>query len=183
MNHAADIDNDSNVAMEVGMQSAIQCLEAANAGLEAHCFEPSPNSFERVKKQVEKQDTIVRDLVTIDNRAASGTSEGTVDFKSSGGTCDHVGEFDMWRMKKMTANKDMKDGKIVQMPQVRLDDIVGQIKVFSGLSESLRHHKIKFILMEYWPRGMDLHADNHHDACVAADLLSNTLVRPSHTVH
>jgi len=45
------------------------------------------------------------------------TSEGTVDFKSTGGTGDHVGEFDMWRMKKTTDTKDLK-GNIVQVPQV-----------------------------------------------------------------
>ena len=186
--HASELSGDKRpgVAMEVGMHSATQCLEAAKAGLEAHCFEPSPTSFDRVKRQVESQAQNVRDRVSIYNKAASSTSEGTVNFKSSGGTGDHVGEFDMWRMKKMTADHDMK-GDIVQVPQIKLDDIVSKQEdgvfvlkvdtqgfepvVFSGLMESLKQHKIQFILMEYWPRGMDLHAGKQ-DACVAADLLA-----------
>jgi len=200
VNHASDFtagNQRPGVAMEVGMHSAKQCLEAAKAGLEAHCFEPSPTSFERVKYQVNSEEQEVRNRVAIYNKAASGTSEGTVDFKSSGGTGDHVGEFDMWRMKKTTDTNDMKGGKIVRVPQVRLDDIVSKQEdgvfvlkvdtqgfepvVFSGLSESLKQHKIKYILMEYWPRGMDLQAGKQ-DACVAADLLSN-LVEAGYTLY
>jgi len=53
--------------------------------------------------------------------------------------------------------------------------------VFSGLSESLKLHKIKYILMEYWPRGMDLQ-NGKQDACVAADLLSK-LVNAGYTLY
>lgn len=188
VNHATDLCGSDNpgVAMEVGMHSANQCLEAAKAGLKAHCFEPSPTSFQRVKNQVEAQEMSIRKRVTIYNQAASSTSEGTIEFKSSGGTGDHVGGFDMWKMKASTDENDLK-GEIVKVPQVRLDDVVSLQKdgvfalkvdtqgfepiVFSGLSESLKQHRIKFVLFEYWPRGMDLHAGKQ-DACVAADLLS-----------
>ena len=125
-NHATDIvgeHKNPGVAMEVGMHSANQCLEAAKAGLKAHCFEPSPTSFQRVKNQVEAQEMNIRKRVTIYNQAASSTSEGTIEFKSSGGTGDHVGGFDMWKMKASTDENDLK-GEIVQVPQVRLDDVV-----------------------------------------------------------
>lgn len=112
VNHAADIAGSTNkrigVAMEVGMHRARQCSIAAKAGLEAHCFEPSPVSFERVKNQVQQESQEVQeDRVKLYNRAASETSEGTVDFKSSGGTGDHVGEFDLWRMEKTTDEHDI----------------------------------------------------------------------------
>lgn len=201
------------IAMEVGMHNAKSCLQAAQAGLTVHCLEPSPTSFARVQTQVasalREQDNkndaqkTIRGSVHLYNKAASNTSEGTLDFHSSGSTGDHVGDFDMWNMTRTNAtmtkrqkNDKMAKGDIVQVPQIRLDDIVVQgttplrnddddngvflLKVdtqgfepfvFAGLSESLRQQKIKFILTEFWPRGMDLHA-GQENACVAAELLS-----------
>lgn len=83
------------------------------------------------------------------------------------------------------------------LKQVRLDDIVNNFEdgvlalkvdtqgfepmAFSGLSKSLKQHKIKFILTELWPRGMDMHAGKQ-DACVGADLLSQ-LVQAGYTLY
>eukprot|EP00977_Amphora_coffeiformis_P004699 scaffold1007_cov176-Amphora_coffeaeformis.AAC.5 len=210
LNHATDIlgtttlssKHSPPVAMEVGMHSATQCLEAAAAGLHVHCVEPSPASFQRVLNQVDASPHKAR--VSLYQKAASSTSQGTVNFKSSGGTGDHVGEFDMWRMKANTDLEHFKgQEKIVQVPQIRLDDIVQQqiiqpkqadsvfaLKidtqgfepfVLEGLSQSLVQHQIKFLLMEYWPRGIDLHAGTP-DACSGVKMLQH-LVTAGYTLY
>ena len=173
------------VVMEVGMHRAIQCLQAARAGLQAHCVEPSPTSFQRVKGGVRRAPKEVQDRVQLYNVAAGGTSEGTVPFRGAGGTGDHVGDFDMWNMKAGSSPQDST--RMVQVPSMRLDDIVNKVgsvfllkvdtqgfepTVFSGLSESLKEHKVKHVIFEYWPRGMDLLAGKDK-ACVAAKLLQD----------
>ena len=174
------------VVMEVGMHRAVQCLQAAKAGLQAHCVEPSPTSFQRVQGAVKRASKEAQDRVHLYNVAAGETSEGTVPFKGTGGTGDHVGDFDMWNMKAGASTQDTK-ATVVQVPSMRLDDIVNKVesvfllkvdtqgfepKVFAGLSESLKEHKIKYVIFEYWPRGMDLLAGKDR-ACVAARLLQD----------
>ena len=44
--------------------------------------------------------------------------------------------------------------------------------VFSGLTESIKNHKIDFILTEFWPKGIDFLADKP-GACVGVDFLTN----------
>ena len=189
---------DVGIIMEVGMHRAVQCLQAAKAGLQAHCVEPSPQSFQRVQNAVQRAPAHVQGRVHLYNVAAGGTSEGTVPFKATGGTGDHVGAHNMWKMElEETIPEDDPNAKIIQVPSMRLDDIVHQTgdsvfllkvdtqgfepTVFSGLTDSLKEHKVQYILFEYWPRGMDLLADRK-DACIAANLLQE-LVDKGYTLH
>ena len=163
------------VAMEVGMHRPRQCLQAAEAGLTAHCFEPSPVSFQRVQKKVKEAPQTIQSRIHLYNAAAGSTAGILLNFTSSGGTGDHVGEFDVWNMKAGKPSDEKllkKQGKTVQVPSIRLDDVVEKIDkdvfvmkidtqgfepaVLSGLTESLRLHKVQFLLMEYWPAGIDL---------------------------
>ena len=183
-------------AMEVGMHVALQCLQAAKAGLEAHCVEPSPKSFERVESRVKRAPADVQQRVHLYNAAAGNSSVGTVQFTGSGGTGDHVGEFDVWNMKAGRSQDSKiakKQGTTMEVPSIRLDDVVENkimntdvfvLKVdtqgfepivLSGLSHSLQTHKIQFLLMEFWPHGMDMMAGREIGSCVAAEVLQNLL--------
>ena len=74
-----------------------------------------------------EKDPSVGEFIHLYNVAAGGESSGMLDFVSSGGTGDHVGEFDMWNMKPGKPPEDWpaaKKGKVVQIPSMKLDDIV-----------------------------------------------------------
>lgn len=79
------------VAMEIGMHKATQCLQAAQGGLQAHCVEPSPNSFARVQRGVEKAAEDVQQRVHLYPNVASDESGKEIEFMGKGGTGDHVG--------------------------------------------------------------------------------------------
>jgi len=161
-----------SIAMEVGMHRAVQCLQAATAGLQAHCVEPSPTSFARVQDGVSKVVKEVQDRVTL-YQVAAGATQGTVEFTSTGGTGDHVGAHDMWSMEKTSTDARVT---IVQVPSMPLDDIVKdkqvymlkvdtqgfEPSVFAGLKKSLANLQIDYILTEFWPRGMDLLSESSH---------------------
>lgn len=86
-----------------------------------------------------------------------------------------------------------KQGKMVLVPSIRLDDIVAETEqqhvfllkvdtqgfepsVFRGLTDTVQSRKVDFILFEFWPKGMDLMAPNRKlGDCVAGELLQ-TLV-------
>lgn len=169
----------------------------------------------------------VQERVHLYNVAAGGTSEGFVPFTSSGGTGDHVGGHNMWTMTTndlehpkddsygypVAPRKPVEDGankllpgeidlrkknqEIIQVPSMRLDDIVEKTAdgvfllkvdtqgfeptVLSGLTKSLTQHNVQYLLMEYWPRGMDLLA-GEKDACIGAKLLQ-TLVDNGYTLY
>lgn len=177
--------------MEVGVHRATQCMHAAKSGLQAHCVEPSPKSFQRIQNAVRQAPTDVSSRINLYNVAAGPSSEGSVAFTSTGGTGDHVGKHDMWRMEQETLPDD-KSSTIINIPSKKMDDIIqhGDMSsannevfllkvdtqgfepaVFSGLQESLKQHKIKFILTEYWPRGMDLLMGQPTDTCMGAKML------------
>lgn len=187
------------IVMEVGMHRAVQCLQAAHAGLHAYCVEPSPPSFGRVQRSVESEPKHVQDLVHLYQAAAGSTSGEELEFQSSGGTGDHVGDVDVWNMKAGPVEDEAlkkKAGKTVRVPSIRLDDIVAESgkdhgdlehvyllkvdtqgfepAVFAGLRDSVRQHKIDYILMEFWPKGMDLMAvDKELGDCIAGELLQS----------
>lgn len=187
------------VAMEVGMHRAVQCLQAATAGFQAHCVEPSPVSFQRVQDGVAASpDAAVRQRVHLYPAAASNTSNNAVEFVGTGTTGDHVGEFDMWNMKAGKPEDEgvaKKQGDVIQVPTISLDDIIagkltdGEDKAFvikvdtqgfepavlSGLTKSLKAHNVQFLLMEYWPAGMDLIAQKPAGTCLAATLVQKLL--------
>eukprot|EP00586_Coscinodiscus_wailesii_P017364 CAMPEP_0172492868 /NCGR_PEP_ID=MMETSP1066-20121228/24126_1 /TAXON_ID=671091 /ORGANISM="Coscinodiscus wailesii, Strain CCMP2513" /LENGTH=296 /DNA_ID=CAMNT_0013262715 /DNA_START=120 /DNA_END=1010 /DNA_ORIENTATION=- len=170
------------VAMEVGMHSAKQCLEAAEDGFEVHCVEPSPMNFERVVKGVNAVSSNIRERVHLYNRAASGVSDVVLDFQAAGGTGDHVGKYDMWKMVELEdgdkgGSFEEKKTKTVQVKTIKVDDIIQhnittkgldsvfvlkvdtqgfEPSVFMGLQNSIKEHRIHYILFEYWPKGMDL---------------------------
>ena len=198
------------IAMEVGMHRPKQCLEAARAGFQAHCVEPSPASFQRVQKGVKKESLEIRNRVHLYPMAAGGTTGDKVPFTAMGGTGDHVGNVDAWNM-KTPEESNIKEqvtyavGSILEVPTIRLDDIIQkqhqgeqqtsastvfalkvdtqgfELAVFAGLSESIRNLEVSFILLEYWPRGMDL-LSGTPDACVATKVLEQ-LIQAGYTLY
>jgi FkbM family methyltransferase len=187
------------VAMEVGMHRAKQCLQAATAGLQAHCVEPSPTSFQRVANAVAATgDATVQERVHLYQAAAGQTSDASVDFVGTGTTGDHVGDFDVWNMKAGKPQDEAlakKQGDVMKVSTIALDDIIhknlkdGEDKAFllkvdtqgyepavlSGLTKSLASRKVSFVLLEYWPAGMDLIMSQPSGTCVAATLVQQLL--------
>lgn len=199
--------------MEVGAYSAKQIFDAVKHKFHVFFFEPSPKNFERIQKiflaEQEKDPTIGEFLYPF-NMAAGATTGDMIDFKFSGGTGDHVGNFDVWNMKPGDEGDDIpkhKRGKLAKIQSIKLDDIVynkisetskldglnhGQDipqleevfaakidtqgyepKVLEGLKESIANHKIKYILLEYWPKGIDM-INNSQESCkVPVDMLLN----------
>jgi FkbM family methyltransferase len=193
------------VAVEVGMHRAIQCLQAATAGFQAHCVEPSPVSFRRVRTRVSEASEAVQNRVHLYKAAAGPDSNTKVEFTGAGGTGDHVGDFDMWNMKAGKPDDEQlakKQGGTVEVSTISLDDIIanklknGEEKAFvlkvdtqgfepavlSGLIKSLAAHKVQFLLMEYWPHGMDLIMNKPAGTCAAADLIRQ-LVAAGYTIY
>ena len=83
-------------AFEVGAQSSTQSLIAARAGFHAYCIEPSPKSFDRIYNQVVNEvskDTNLAQYIHLFQVAAGSASNGELNFRTTGGTGDHVGEF------------------------------------------------------------------------------------------
>ena len=178
--------------IEVGVHRATQCMAAAVAGFEAHCVEPSPKSFARIQTAVRQAPMDVKRRMHLHNVAAGPSSEGTIQFTSTGGTGDHVGKQNMWTMEQETQiEKESKPTEIIEIPSKKLDDIIqNDLKdktlfmlkvdtqgfepaVFAGAQESLQQHKIPFILTEFWPRGMDLLMGKERDTCVGATMLQS----------
>ena len=177
---------DPGVVLEVGMHRAKQCLQAAEAGLTAHCVEPSPGSFKTIQNRVNGVPPDALDRITLYNIAAGRTSQGTVPFVSEGSTGDHVGNFDAWNMEKKDPTNDTRN--VIQVPAKRLDDLIAEAgidrifvakidtqgfepAVFAGIEQSIQQNKAQFILTEFWPRGMDLLNDQPKDTCIAATVL------------
>ena len=48
-----------------------------------------------------------------------------------------------------------------------------EASVLAGLSETLRDHKIQFLLMEYWPAAIDMFSEKGRGSCEAAQLLKD----------
>ncbi|KAG7352227.1 FkbM family methyltransferase [Nitzschia inconspicua] len=166
--------------VEVGMHRAKQCLQAAKMGFEAHCIEPSPKSFQHIAFEVNNTASPdVQKRIHLYNVAA-GSVESTVPFVTSGGTGDHVGKVDMWKMEKMDdaasdATFTTTRETVVHVPVKPLDTILQhgipsntiihllkvdtqgfEPQVFAGLNSMLSQHRIRYILTEFWPRGMDI---------------------------
>lgn len=184
------IGKSAGIVMEVGMQHATQCINAAKAGFHVHCVEPSPYSFERVQKDVSKTPLNIQERIHLYQIAAGSTSEDVVPYiVSSHGKGDQREGHDMWAVVGQPQEND-PNAQVIQIPTMRLDDIVlpniqtfllkvdthgFEPTVFSGLTESLAQHKIQYILTEFWPRGIDLSAGKS-DECIGADLLEDFLL-------
>lgn len=165
------------IVMEVGMFHGNQCKQAAEAGFQAYCLEPSPTNHRRVMGDVARFPPEVVARMHVYNQAAGASSEGTLSFSSGGSTGDHVGDGDMWAMEKKKPQDPPLGSKtnVVQVQQVKLDDMIDKLgqdvflikvdtqgfepSVFAGLQKSIHEHKLKYVLFEYWPKGMDFLAD------------------------
>mmetsp|Transcript_54850 Transcript_54850/g.66085 ORF Transcript_54850/g.66085 Transcript_54850/m.66085 type:complete len:197 (+) Transcript_54850:2-592(+) len=98
----------------------------------------------------------------------------------------------MWKMEKLDG---AKSEHIVEVESVRLDDVISnnispnndiwiakidvqgyEPFVFQGLSESIQRRRIKFILFEYWPKGMDLQGNDNDNICESSVNILNRLV-------
>jgi FkbM family methyltransferase len=192
------------VVIEVGVHSPKQCINAAELGYDTHCFEPSPKSFNRVENGVKKTRSDTRDRIHLHNEAVGSTSGQTIPFHSTGGTGDHVGEYDMWKMKRRYESNSVEDSKkrgtIVHVPTVRLDDFIGsddidgdkvfllkidtqgfEPSIFNGLEKSIKDASIDYIIFEFWPRGMDLLADTSNE-CTGHKILDQ-LIASGYTLY
>eukprot|EP00574_Skeletonema_japonicum_P014105 CAMPEP_0201726376 /NCGR_PEP_ID=MMETSP0593-20130828/9412_1 /ASSEMBLY_ACC=CAM_ASM_000672 /TAXON_ID=267983 /ORGANISM="Skeletonema japonicum, Strain CCMP2506" /LENGTH=416 /DNA_ID=CAMNT_0048217851 /DNA_START=32 /DNA_END=1283 /DNA_ORIENTATION=- len=191
--------------IEVGVHSPKQCINAAELGYDTHCFEPSPPSYTRIERGVHKTPPKTRDLVHIYNTAVGDTSGQTIPFHSTGGTGDHVGDVDMWQMKRQFVSRSdvdrRKRGTVVQVPTVRLDDfiagdsIVGDNEVFLlkvdtqgfepsiflGLETTIKGASVDYIIFEFWPRGMDLLSDTSNE-CIGHKILDQ-LIAAGYTLY
>jgi len=173
------------IVMEIGMYDLSQCLAAAQAGLQAYCVEASPKNFQKIRNELKNADSKVQDRIHLYNFAAGDTSEGTVPFLSLGGTGDHISSANMW---SMDAEPKVAEGKTTEVPSKKVDDLIAELsvdviievlkidtqgyepRVLAGLKKTLPQHRINYILIEFWPRGMDLLAGKK-DACIATGVL------------
>ncbi len=83
--------------LEVGAYSAKQILDAVKHKFHVFFFEPSPKNFERIHKILlveQEKDQNIGEFVYPFNMAAGATTGDMIDFKFSGGTGDHVGNFE-----------------------------------------------------------------------------------------
>jgi len=128
--------------IEVGAQNENQSLLAATLKFIVHCIEPSPKSFEYIQSSLRRKirkgiisgeyDENIKDYIHLYNVAAGAESDKSLDFYSTGGTGDHVGEIDMWNMKIGPMPDDWpedKRGSMVKVPSVQLDDIIYRNKI------------------------------------------------------
>ena len=172
-------------AMEVGMHRAAQCLEIAQSGLDAHCLEPSPSSFERIRNRVAGHPLKAKIHL---HQAAASDKDGEIRFSGSGGTGDHVGPaLDIWNMRAAPPPTNEDSAGAVSVPTIRLDTLIlnreqpidnlfvlkidtqgHEAAVIDGLSETLRQHRVQFVLMEFWPAGMALMTGQPLDSCATA---------------
>ena len=187
------------IALEVGVHRPRQCLQAARAGFQAVCVEPSPKNFPICQQSVNQQSPEIKERVHLHQKVASSTTGEMLEFLGAGSTGDHVGSVDVWNMKVQEPQADTdsatKDPNMVQVPSVRLDDLLKndmklgveervflakidtqghEPEVFEGLSEWVfQKRQIDYILFEYWPKGMDIMntGDTSRMTCVAAKLL------------
>lgn len=187
------LDKGQIAVVEVGMHRAKQCVEAAKAGFQAHCIEPSPKSYKRVQVSVQEQPQDVKGRVHLYNVAA-GSEETVVPFVSSGGTGDHVGKLDMWKMEAIPDGDQDTKGTVIEVQSRRLDVLLADMDekliyllkvdtqgfepaVFSGIDALLSNHKVQYVLTEYWPRGMDMIAGKPERTCWGVTAVLQKLVR------
>jgi len=128
-------DEQRKVAIEVGVHTPTQCISAAELGYVLHCFEPSPVSYKRLEDGVANAPPGTKKRIHPHQEAAGPASGMTVPFHSTGGTGDHIGEYDMWKMEgrgpdppegSQSAVDRQKRGTIINVPTVRLDDFINE---------------------------------------------------------
>lgn len=165
--------------MEVGMHRPKQCIEAAQKGLWAYCVEPSPNSVGRIISGIERQPEDTKKYIKFYQMAAGSSTGLSLPFISDGGTGDRIASNqetggvedgnkvivksvaldDIVNNNKVTPTNDYTDktesSTIDRIFLMKVDTQGFEPHVFSGLTKSLPEHKIDFIFMEFWPKGID----------------------------
>mmetsp|Transcript_23762 Transcript_23762/g.29226 ORF Transcript_23762/g.29226 Transcript_23762/m.29226 type:complete len:474 (+) Transcript_23762:845-2266(+) len=147
-NKSDDYDKNYLTVIEVGAQSAKQCLLAAEAQFHTHCVEPSPKSFERMQREISrerKRNPSIQKYIHLYNVAAAAESGKTLDFFATGGTGDHVGEFDMWNMKPGKMPDEFppeKRGEVIKVPSIKMDDLILYNKVQPFELQIMNHPKL-----------------------------------------
>ncbi|KAL3924215.1 MAG: hypothetical protein SGILL_001178 [Bacillariaceae sp.] len=189
--------------IEVGMHNYVQCLQAATEGFQAHCFEPSPSSFQRITNNIGVKtggSPELKDRVHLYNVAA-GSEESSVPFVANGGTGDHVGQVDMWKMETISTSKELTgNSEIIQVPSQRLDSSLATLpepifllkidtqgfepQVFAGLTHVLSSpNKPRFVLTEFWPRGMDVIAGKTNRECIGVSQVLQIMVNHGYRLY
>lgn len=181
--------------MEVGMHRPVQCIKAAQKGLWAYCVEPSPNSVGRIISGIERQPEDTKKYIRFYQMAAGSSTGLSLPFISDGGTGDRialnqetggvengnkvivksVALDDIVNNNKVTPTNDYTDktesSTIDRIFLMKVDTQGFEPHVFSGLTKSLPEHKIDFIFMEFWPKGIDnmmmmSNDENFHKPCL-----------------
>lgn len=158
--------------IEVGAQSLVQSITAAKAGLVTLTFEPSPLSFREMQRRRSVLPKDVKERIRLFHRAVGARGGETVRFRGTGGTGDHVltekagvarAEGDVTvatvSLDEVIANEVRDDRNettnVDEVFLLKVDTQGYEPAVFSGLKRGIEGEKIKYILFEYWPRGMD----------------------------
>jgi len=198
------------VVIEVGAQMPAQCILAATLGYTTHCFEPSPNSYERLRKSKEeagKTSAEVEGRLVTHPEAASGMSGKNIPFRSRGGPGDHVGEYDLWRMERKMSKSESanpKAGEIIQVKTAKLDNIVNaqnaggrqwkvhllkmeinghEANALKGLKKSLKAGAVKYIIFQFWPRALDLMNGTEGTCTAGTDVINNIVTDTGYSLH
>lgn len=195
------------VAFEVGAHSAAQSVVSVKKQFHTHCFEPSPASFKRIQNsmsQVIQQSPELQQYIHLHNVAAGGTTGDVVEFSASGGTGDHIGKLNGWKM-TLEEGEDSRYN-VVEVTTMKLDDLIYhhtveneapidevyaikidtqgfEPSVFEGLEESIKNHKIKYVLTEYWPNGMALMRNNTDDKCGVSTRILSQLTAAGYSIY
>ena len=198
------------VTFEVGAHRAKQSKEALKSKFHTHVFEPSPSSFAKIKMVMEgitSKDPELDRFLHLHNVAVGSTTGDILEFETSGSTGDHVGQFDVWHMKPGESKfvPKEKQTKMIQVPSMKLDDLIHfhstekeipidevyaakidtqgfEPKVFQGLEESIKNHKIQYLITEYWPKGMAL-MNNRTDTCDLAMETLHPMIAAGYTIY
>lgn len=189
-------DVEDAIVVEVGMHRLFQCRMAAEQGFHAHCLEPSPANYKRVygtyRGLSSSNSTIpTRDRIHLYNVAAGRESNQTIHFLSSGSTGDKV-------LTQEQAQNSSAKQYIVKVPTMTLDDVVEPFKsvflakidtqgfepsVLAGLEKSIAMQKVDYLLMEYWPRGMDDLSPPGSPRCKAPIRMLQKLAQAGYTLY
>lgn len=201
LRNAGSKNNDSNkylgddsIVLEVGMHKLLQCRLAAIYGFHAHCVEPSPVNFQSVHKAYRmrtRNNATLRDHIHLYNVAAGRESNQTLHFLSSGSTGDTV------LTEQQALNSSAKNA-IVKVPTMRLDDLIKPFnsvflakidtqgfepQVVAGMQESLAMQKVDYLLMEFWPRGMDKLSPAGSPRCESAIQMLQNIAQAGYTLY
>ena len=103
-------------------------------------------------------------------------------------------------MEKVTKSEELTgDSKLIQVPTKPLDKVLGPIPetihilkvdtqgfephVFAGLDQVLAQQKAKYILTEFWPRGMDVIAGKTNRECIGIPKVLAKLVENGYRLY